>query len=184
MKAVSIPKVPDRKPSNRVNIPRWMARILAFFAWFAAIPLAHGVVPWAISLLTTRFGWTDGHPSIWNLLGLIPVVIASIILIWTFAVGFAETPKRVELGLIPSFLLMRGPYAFTRNPMYVGELGLWLGWSFFYGSVIVLIGFVVLCVLINFVALPREELTLETQFGEAYYQYKRTVPRWFGKTHH
>jgi len=182
MKVVSIPEVPGRKQSNKVSIPGWLARILSFFAWFVVIPLAHSGVPWAISLLTTRFGWTEGNPNIWNLLGLIPVVISSVILIWTFVVGFAQTPKRVELGLIPSFLLMRGPYAFTRNPMYVGELGLWLGWSLFYGSVIVLIGFVVLCVVVNFVALPREERTLETQFGEVYLQYKRSVPRWFGKT--
>ena len=181
---MSIPKVPDSKPSNRVSIPRWMGRLLGFFVWFVAIPLVHGGVPWAISLLTTRFGWTEGHPGIWNLPGLIPVVIGSVVLIWIFVVGFAETPMRVELGLIPSFLLMRGPYAFTRNPMYVGELGLWLGWSFYYGSVIVLIGFVVFCVVVNFVVLPREERTLEAQFGETYLQYRKAVPRWFGKTQH
>lgn len=181
---MSTPRVPDGKPSDRISIPGWLARILSFFTWFVVIPLAHCGIPWAMSLLTTRFGWTDGHPGIWNLLGLIPVVIAGVVLVWIFVTGIAQTPERVRLGLIPPFLLVRGPYAFTRNPMYVGELGLWLGWSIFYGSVIVLIGFVVLCIVINFVALPREERTLEAQFGDDYLQYRRTVPRWLGKTRH
>jgi protein-S-isoprenylcysteine O-methyltransferase Ste14 len=30
--------------------------------------------------------------------------------------------------------------------------------------------------------LPREERGLEARFGETYLQYKRTVPRWLGKT--
>lgn len=52
----------------------------------------------------------------------------------------ALVPERVTLGLTPSYLLMRGPYRFTRNPMYVAELGLWLGWTIFFGSPAVLIG--------------------------------------------
>jgi len=83
-----------------------------------------------------------------------------------------RTPERVELEWTPKYLLMRGPYVFTRNPMYVAELALWLGWALFYGSVPVFVGFVVLGVVMNFVAVPREERALEARFGEAYLQYK------------
>jgi protein-S-isoprenylcysteine O-methyltransferase Ste14 len=80
------------------------------------------VVPWSISLLTTRHGWTDTHPGVWNLLGLIPVLFSTVCLIWIMVLGFTETPERVKLEWNSPFLLMRGPYAFTRNPMYVAEL--------------------------------------------------------------
>ena len=181
MKAVSAPKVPNEKPSSKVSLPRWLALVLGFFAWLVAIPLAHCGLPWAISLVAPRYGWTDGSPGIWNLFGLIPVVFGIVCLIWIMVLGFAQTPEKVKLEWNSSFLLMRGPYAFSRNPMYVAELGLWLGWAIFYGSIIVFVGFIVLCVVVNFVILPREERALEERFGESFRQYKKTVPRWLGK---
>jgi protein-S-isoprenylcysteine O-methyltransferase Ste14 len=65
--------------------------------------------------------------------------------------------------------------------MYVAELGLWLGWAIFFGSVTVLIGFVALSAGINFLV-RREERDLEARFGEDYLQYKAAVPRWLMKT--
>ena len=97
--------------------------------------------------------------------------------------GFAQTPEKEDLEWNTSFLLMRGPYAFTRNPMYVAELGLWLGWTIFYGSISVFIGFIIFCVGVN-LFLPREERALEARFGESYRQYKGKVPRWLGKIRH
>ena len=49
-----------------------------------------------------------------------------------------------------------GPYAYTRNPMYAAELALWLGWAILFGSLVVLLGLVVLTVVIVLV-LPWEE---------------------------
>jgi protein-S-isoprenylcysteine O-methyltransferase Ste14 len=181
---MSTPDVSDGNRSNRVSVPRWMALILSLFAWLVVIPIAHGVVPWTISLLTSRAGWTEGHPGASNLLGLMLVMTSAVLLLWVLVVGAAQTPKRVRLGLTPPVLLMRGPYAFTRNSMYLAEMGLWLGWALFYGSVPVLIGFVVFCVVVNVLVVPHEERALEAQFGEMYLQYKETVPRWLGRSRH
>jgi protein-S-isoprenylcysteine O-methyltransferase Ste14 len=160
-----------------------MAVVLALFVCVIVIPIAHGVVPWAISRLMPRYGWEGGSPGFWNRLGLIPVAAAAALLIWILVLAIAQTPDRVKLGLTPSVLLTGGPYRFTRNPMYVAELGLWLGWAVFFGSVGVLIGFGVLLSVVNFVILPREERGLERAFGQTYVQYKNTVPRWLGKIH-
>jgi protein-S-isoprenylcysteine O-methyltransferase Ste14 len=129
-----------------------------------------------------RYGWAAGAPRIWNLLGLIPVAVAAGLLVWILVLGMAQTPERVRLGLTPSILMMRGPYRFTRNPMYVAELGLWLGWTLFWGSPSVLIGCLVFWLVVNHVVLPREERSLEAAFGQAYLQFKDRVPRWLGKT--
>jgi protein-S-isoprenylcysteine O-methyltransferase Ste14 len=177
-----MPEISDKKPSKKIILPRRMAIAFGFFAWFVVLPLVHCGFPWAISLLTPRYGWTEGKPGVWNLFGLIVVAFAIVCLIWIFILGIAKTPEKVVLEWNSSFLLMRGPYAHTRNPMYVAELGLWLSWAIFYGSVFILIGFAVLCAGIHFVVLPREERALEERFGEVYRQYKRKVPRWFGKT--
>jgi protein-S-isoprenylcysteine O-methyltransferase Ste14 len=186
---VDTPESEKCKPLNTVVIPRCVSFLLSLVSFLVLIPLTHGVVPWAISSLTPRYGWTDGYPGLWNLLGIAPVVSGSAILIWVLVVAVSETPKRVELGLevnhsipiaTPSFLMMRGPYVFTRNPMYVAELGLWLGWTILFGSLGVLFGFVVGFALLNFVVLAREESGLEERFGALYRQYKRRVPRWLG----
>jgi protein-S-isoprenylcysteine O-methyltransferase Ste14 len=56
----------------------------------------------------------------------------------------------------PRFLVVRGLYRFTRNPMY---------------ALLVLILFHLFVVLY-------EEPALESQFGEPYRAYRRAVPRW------
>ena len=112
------------------------------------MPLAHGVVPWALSWLAPRYGWTAGYPGTWNWLGLIPIAAGTAVLIWIFASGLAhvrELPERVQI-LPPSILITYGPYAYTRNPLYVAEMALWLGWAILFGSLVVLLVIVVLTV--------------------------------------
>ena len=162
-----------------ITMPRSIAVIMGLFVLLIVIPLAHVVVPWALSTLLPRYGWAEGSPGIWNRLGLIVIALAAALLIWIFASAIPQTPTRVNLGLTPSFLMMRGPYQFTRNPMYVAELGLWLGCAIFFGSPGVLIGLLVLWSIVTFIILPREERSLEVAFGQTYLQYKSRVPRWF-----
>lgn len=172
---------PRRNPDQSASIPRWMALVVALIFWLIGVPLFYGVLPWAISSLIPHYGWSEGRPGNWNLLGLIPVVIATACLIWIMVQHFARTatlPARVALERTPSYLLQRGPYALSRHPMYLAELALLFGWSIFYGSVAVLIAFLVACVFFNFIHVPREERALEARFGEAYLEYKNRVPRW------
>ncbi len=148
---------------------------------FVAALIVWEVGPWAISLLTPRYGWVADRPGPWNLLGLIPVVVGTTGLIWTMVLHFAQSREGLEMELAKSYLLRRGPYAFSRHPMYFSELTLLFGWVIFYGSVAVLIAFVIACAVFNFVNVPLEERALEASFGEAYREYKNRVPRWFGK---
>ena len=96
-------------------------------------------------------------------------------------VASAASPQRIELRSA-AFLITRGPYAFSRNPMYVSELTLWLGWAVFYGSVAVLVGFAILLTVLT-ASVPHEERVLDARLGDAYRAYKRAVPRWLGRTH-
>lgn len=162
-----------------ITVRRSMAVSVALFVCLIAIPLGHGVLPWALSTRMPRYGWTEGSPGIWNLFGLIVVALGAAVLIWILALSINQTPERVKLGLTPSHLLMRGPYRLTRNPMYVAELGLWLGWAILFGSLPVLIGFLVLSSVVTLIFVPREERTLKAAFGQTYLEYKSRVPRWF-----
>jgi protein-S-isoprenylcysteine O-methyltransferase Ste14 len=135
-----------------------------------------------LSHLAPRHGWADGGPSGWNLLGYVPVAAGAALLLWVAASGFSrcrDLPERVPVDWSPALLMTGGPYAFSRHPMYAGELALWLGWAVLYGSMPVLIGFAFLAALVGLLA-PREERALEARFGEAYRRYKARVPRWPG----
>ncbi len=85
------------------------------------------------------------------------------------------------MEMAKTYLLSEGAYRFSRNPMYLSELTLLFGWVIFYGSVALLIGFVVGWAFFNFYQIPREEGVLEASFGESYRAYKTRVARWFGK---
>ena len=137
------------------RIPRPLAIAGALFTWLVIIPLAHAGVPYLISRFGVRNGWSAGQPGWWNWLGLILATAAAVLLLWVLAAAIARTPERVELKL-PSFLMLHGPYAFTRNPMYVGELSLWFAWSVFFGSFGIFSAALALTAAIAFIVVPRE----------------------------
>ena len=123
------------QPKRTKFLSAWPAYPLALLVWEG--------IPWAISLLSPRYGWVTGHPGLWNLFGLTPIIVGTIGLIWGMAVHSAQSPEGIEWELDKSYLLKRGLYMFSRNPMYLSELVLLLGWVLFYGSLAVLIEFVV-----------------------------------------
>ena len=168
---MSASNLPDNRQPKR--IPRWLAYVLFAMIW--------GVIPWALSLLSPRYGWVAGGPSAWNLLGLIPVVVGVVGSLWTLALHFAESQQGLDWESDKRYLLRGGLYAFSRNPMYLSELTLLFGWVLFYGSIAVFIEFLVWWAWFSFVQVPQEERSIEARFGEVYRDYKSRVPRWFGK---
>ncbi|HBI41653.1 MAG TPA: hypothetical protein DDY78_02205, partial [Planctomycetales bacterium] len=180
MKAVSTAEDANGKQSRRNCIPRWMAFLLGLIVALVVYPLMVGVLPWAISLLLPRYGWTENGPATWNLLGLIPVVVGIAGLIWVFSVMLAQIfklPKTVKLEWTSRILVTHGPFAFSRNPMFLAGFTVWLGWALFFGSVVILIVSVLLWAVTDRLTVSREERALEARFGETYRAYKTRVPR-------
>ncbi len=139
----------------------------------------HVALPWAISLITPRYGWADGRPGGWNAIGLIPVAMGLAMIAWGLSLHFVSATGVVEWEGTPRHLLLKGPYRFSRNPMYFLELVMWLGWVVFYGSIAVFIAFILWWVFFAFIQIPTEERQLVGRFGETYLRYMDTVPRWF-----
>ena len=161
------------QPKKARFLSAWLAYPMALLVWWG--------LPWLVSLLSARFGWVTGRPGLWNLAGLIPVLVGTSGLIWGVAVHAAQSPQGIEWELDKSYLLKHGLHRFSRNPMYLSELVLLLGWVFFYGSLALLIALAAGYAFFNFYIIPIEERILEAHFGEAYHAYKQQVPRWFGK---
>ncbi len=79
----------------------------------------------------------------------------------------------------PDQLLTTGPYARSRNPMYVGWTLIYLGISFAANSIWIMALLPIVLIYMHFVDIPREERLLTEQFGNEYRQYKQRVQRYF-----
>jgi protein-S-isoprenylcysteine O-methyltransferase Ste14 len=84
-----------------------------------------------------------------------------------------------SLGLRKA-LVEAGPYPFTRNPQYVGDIVLLLGWAIACNS---LRTWIVAALAAAWFALTpfTEEPWLREQYGAAYDAYRRRVPRFLGR---
>lgn len=165
---------------HRYRLPRWGAVVL----WLIFAPLFHAVLPWALSRLGPRGGWSEAGPVPWNWLGLVPVIVGFGEIAWALAQHYLQTPGGWEFVLKPKVLLVGGPYRYTRNPMYLGAFAIWIGWGWFYGSLAVAAGFSLLFAYMVFVQVPFEERQMESVFGQAYRDYRSAVPRYCSLTNH
>jgi len=75
-------------------------------------------------------------------------------------------------------LVITGPYRFTRNPMYLGFLLLYIGVSCWFGWIWPLLLAPLLVWLIRVFVIEREERYLDRKFGQEYWRYKAQVRRW------
>jgi protein-S-isoprenylcysteine O-methyltransferase Ste14 len=103
--------------------------------------------------------------------GLLLHIFGSIIGSWSFSTfGLRST---IGLG---DELITKGPYQYSRNPQYIGDIlhiigfmmitNSWMNW---------IIG--VLGIILNLLAPFTEEPWLEKKYGEAYLEYRKNVPR-------
>jgi protein-S-isoprenylcysteine O-methyltransferase Ste14 len=109
--------------------------------------------------------------------GIVVMALAFALALWAAALF-----RLAGTGIVPfspaTALVIRGPYRFTRNPMYLGLSGILLGAAILMGS---LMPFIVIPAFMALIAerfIAREEAMLEQAFGAAYVGYKTRVRRW------
>jgi protein-S-isoprenylcysteine O-methyltransferase Ste14 len=75
-------------------------------------------------------------------------------------------------------LVATGPFALIRNPLYVGNLALWAGFTLS-ARLVLLVPVVIIVLGLEYHAIVRwEESLLESRRGDEYRTYARRVPRW------
>ena len=109
------------------------------------------------------------------------LVVAGLALLFTCIVGFAtEGGGTLAPYDPPGALVARGPYRYSRNPMYVGVLTILAGLALARWSTTLAAYAVVVALGFTAFVLAYEEPHLEQEFGDGYREYKRRVPRWLG----
>ena len=105
------------------------------------------------------------------LIGLPLLVIGAFLVTW----GVTTLGIKNSYGLKDGFVLT-GPYRFTRNPQYLGDMILFIGISLISNSLYVAV--VHLLMILVFLLTPiTEELWLEERYGEEYTKYKSNTAR-------
>lgn len=113
-----------------------------------------------------------------QVVGMLIGIAGAMIALWcvfTFAFVGRGTPAPFDP---PRQLVMKGPYHFVRNPMYIGA-GLALGSAALFFESLPLLGYTGFFFLITHVfVLWYEEPALRRTFGQEYEAYCRRVKRW------
>jgi protein-S-isoprenylcysteine O-methyltransferase Ste14 len=118
------------------------------------------------------------EPSVISMIiGFAIAISGELIRYW--GVSWAGSETRTTGGVGGTYLVISGPFAFVRNPLYVGNILLYIGigimsWSLFpYLQLIALLFF---AVQYHFIV-NGEEKYLREKFGETYSKYVNNVPR-------
>lgn len=137
----------------------------------------YALVPYELSRLGGRGRGRGRAPR--RGVGLLMVTAGAALVMWAMAAHYEAAPRgwALESRLTPEYLLRRGPYRLCRNPMYMGEAIVWLGWALFYGSPAIWAGLAIICAALAKIV-PWEERRLVERFGDEYRAYLSEVPRW------
>jgi protein-S-isoprenylcysteine O-methyltransferase Ste14 len=118
----------------------------------------------------------NGPPQI---AGMIIGGAGTVIALWcifTFVFVGKGTPAPVDP---PRRLVMRGPYRFVRNPMYIGAGLVLVGLAIFYESISVAMYAGLFLLAAHIFVVVYEEPTLRRTFGQEYDVYRARVRRWW-----
>jgi len=75
-------------------------------------------------------------------------------------------------------LVKTGIYQYTRNPIYLSVIILFIGISLLINSIIMLLLIIPMFIILNEGVVKREEKYLQSKFGDEYADYKNSVKRW------
>ncbi|UXN60952.1 methyltransferase family protein [Phyllobacterium zundukense] len=139
-------------------------------AWALAV-LAGLALQWIVSLPFMP----APVPATW--IGGVVFVLALALVVWALDT-ITRAGSNVPTNMPTTTIVQTGPYAFTRNPIYLGMfLGL-VGLAITFDSLWMLGTLVLFALVIRYGVVAREEVYLERKFGDGYRQYRARVRRW------
>lgn len=91
---------------------------------------------------------------------------------------FTRFGTNVEPYKPTTAIITSGPFAYSRNPLYLSLFVLYTGIAILADNVWLFVLGVPLFFIVRYGVIAREERYLEGKFGETYLSYKRRVRRW------
>ena len=129
-----------------------------------------------VPFVILMFVFYYGNIQSW-IIGAGITIIGELLRIW--GVAYAGSLTRTTTSVKANQLVTAGPFAYVRNPLYIGNILIYLGFGiislalFPYLQISALVWFIFQYTLI----IRIEEDFLESKFGVQYSEYKKNVPR-------
>ena len=137
-----------------------------------------GALAWWVYLRKSA-GWSrlEIRPVFATGTGFVLTVVGAALYMWAAGTLASGVPSAVAP---PAELLMRGPYRYVRNPLYLAVAAIFVGMSTLYAPWRArdLIGAGLVAILIHVFVVRREEPATRHRLGAAYDDYCARVPRW------
>jgi protein-S-isoprenylcysteine O-methyltransferase Ste14 len=109
--------------------------------------------------------------------GLVLIILSLALTIWA-ARTFKEAGTNVDVRQPALKIVTTGPFAYSRNPMYLGMALITVGFAVWLNTLWILAALAVALVFLHSGVIMREEAYLEKKFGKQYLDYKTRVGRW------
>jgi protein-S-isoprenylcysteine O-methyltransferase Ste14 len=113
------------------------------------------------------------------IIGFVIVLIGEFVRLWGVSIAGSET--RTTDGVGSSMLVTSGPFAYVRNPLYVGNVCIYFGFGIMsWAGVPFLPAFTLLYFVFQYsLIINLEEEHLSKKYGAEYQTYKTSVPKIF-----
>jgi protein-S-isoprenylcysteine O-methyltransferase Ste14 len=147
-----------------LRVPPPLAMLLAAgLMWLAALALPALDFP------------LEARGSIAVAVALAGVIVASVAFFQFRRVGTTVNPMKPTDS---AALVTQGIYRFSRNPMYVGDALMLIGWALWLANAAALALVALFVLYLNRYQIAPEERALGARYGAAYTEYCRAVRRW------
>jgi protein-S-isoprenylcysteine O-methyltransferase Ste14 len=148
----------------------WVPPPILFALPLLAAVMLHAGTPWPLS---------RGHETALAIGALFAIATGITIgLASVFRFRHANTTI-LPAGRSTSIIVDRGPYRFTRNPMYLGMALVYLGVALVNNNAWAIVLLPAVLTVVDVFVIRREERYLAAKFGHAYRDYCSRVRRWF-----
>lgn len=155
--------------NERPNQIPWPPILLVGVVAFAL--LLHWIVPTGSFIASV--------PESWRPVGAAVAIAGVFWDIWAM-VTMAQARTNILPHRAAGHLISSGPFAISRNPIYLGNTVLLAGLALALDNLWFLISAMDFAVLVYVFAIKREEAHMALRFGEEWRAYAARVPRWVG----
>jgi protein-S-isoprenylcysteine O-methyltransferase Ste14 len=124
-------------------------------------------------LLRDHIGWHFGCAGC----GIVLIALGFLVMIWAWWLFRKRDTAICHTG-VATVLVDRGPFRFSRNPMYLGMTSMLAGCAWILGTLPTLFAPAAFFLLMNVAFIPSEEQRMSAIFGQRYTDYCRRVRRW------
>ena len=116
-----------------------------------------------------------GQTQTW--LGWLLIGAALLMDVWVLTI-FRRHNTNIRPDRPATTLVDTGPFKYSRNPIYVGNVAIVLGLALTHGSLWYAMLVPITLTLIQELAIKREEVHMAARFGEAWHHYAASTRRW------